>query len=217
VPVLRVLNPGRRPIRCGQACLDCPQWTPDGPYHCWPMARGHTRGRRIKPRNLPAAILHRQLPPHLRFPSRHFLLLPPPRYVRGPLNLPSRSGCLARDIPGTHLSESPALFFRRRAYHLSDRPFRFSSHPLPLRRISSCPTSFLLSLLASDKSRSAIDSKPPGATPRNTLPTVSSSHHRPSLFVFLPTTTTTPAFSCPRPNNDPDSGAQRGTIRPVSS
>jgi len=82
----------------------------------------------------------------------------PPRCVRGPLNLPSRSGCLARDISGTHLSESPALFSRRRAYHLSDRPFfRFSSHPLPLRRISSCPILFLLSsLLASDKSLSSI-------------------------------------------------------------
>lgn len=78
VPLLRVLNPGRRPIRCGQACLDCPQWTPDGPYHCWPMARGHARGKENQTTKPPSAILHHQLPPHLRFPSRHFLLLPLP-------------------------------------------------------------------------------------------------------------------------------------------
>lgn len=91
-------------------------------------------GRGIKPRNLPAAVLHRQLPVLLTFAFHLaiFSFSPPPRCVRGPLNSPSRSGCLARDIPGTHFSASPALF-PVPGPHLSDRPFfRFSSHPLPL-------------------------------------------------------------------------------------
>lgn len=143
------------------------------PLAVGPWARGHARGKGNQttkpPSGRPPSPASR--PPHLRFPSRHFLLLPPPRCVRGPLNSPSRSGCLARDIPGTHFSASPALF-PVPGPHLSDRPFfRFSSRPLPLRRISSCPISFLLSsLLASDQplpSIQGLQARPPPQRPPN--------------------------------------------------